>query len=264
VNTHGFVTLALFLGVLLGLAVPLGRFMARVYQGERTLLARPFGPLERGLLRLAGVDAKAEMTWKEYALAVLAFNCAGMLAVYLLQRVQGSLLLNPAGLPAVPPDVAFNTAASFASNTNWQAYGGESTMSHLTQMAALTVQNFVSAATGMAVLVAFIRGFVRENGTGIGNFWVDLTRGTVYILLPLSVVFALFLVSQGVVQTFMGSTHVTLVEPLVGADNEPVRDQVLALGHHALGRIQALALDEHHRVVRPDRGLEQALRVRSR
>ncbi len=222
-NAHGIVTFALFLAVLLALAWPLGRFIARVYQGERTILSVPLGPLERGLLRAAGVRADADMSWKEYALSVLAFNFAGMLAVYALQRVQGSLPLNPAGHSGVAPDVAWNTAASFVSNTNWQTYGGESTMSHLTQMAALTVQNFVSAATGMAVLVAFIRGFVREEQPGVGNFWADLVRGTVYVLLPLSVLFALFLVSQGVVQTFAGQSQVTLLE-------SPETKQILALG----------------------------------
>jgi potassium-transporting ATPase potassium-binding subunit len=223
VTTHGLVTLALFVAVLLALAWPLGRFIAKVYQGDRTFLSGAVGPLERGLLRIAGVRADEEMTWKEYALAVLAFNFAGVLAVYALQRLQGLLPLNPAGLPGVSPDVAWNAAASFVSNTNWQVYAGESTMSHLTQMAALTVQNFVSAATGMAVLVALIRGFVREEQRGVGNFWADLVRGTLYVLLPLSLIFALFLVSQGVVQTFAGSTHVTLLEG-------PGKNQVLALG----------------------------------
>ncbi len=222
-NAHGAATLGLFLAVLLGLAWPLGRFIAKVYQGERTFLSGLLGPLERGLLRACGARADGDMTWKEYALSLLAFNFAGMIAVYALERLQAWLPLNPGGLPAVSPDIAWNTAASFVSNTNWQAYAGESTMSHLTQMAALTVQNFVSAATGMAVLMALIRGFVREEQRGVGSFWVDLVRGTVYVLLPLSVLFALFLVSQGVVQTFAGSAEVTLLE---GAG----KHQVLALG----------------------------------
>ena len=176
--------------------------MARVYEGRPIWLDRPLGWLERLVYRLSGVRADQEMGWKVYALTMLLFNVAGLLLVYLLQRVQGVLPLNPAGFGAVSPDSSFNTAVSFATNTNWQGYGGESTMSYLTQMLALTVQNFVSAATGMAVLVALIRGFARRSAQTIGNFWVDLTRTTIYILLPLAIVWSLALVSQGVVQTF--------------------------------------------------------------
>src|SRR6267378_6898018 len=186
----------------LGLAKPLGAYMARVYEGRGCGLDRVLGWLERLIYRLAGVRADEEMTWKTYAWTMLLFNLAGLLAVYTLQRLQGILPLNPQGLGAVSPDSSFNTAVSFATNTNWQGYGGESTMSYLTQMLALTVQNFVSAATGMAVLVALIRGFARQSADTIGNFWVDLTRGTLYILLPLSLILAVVLVSQGVVQTF--------------------------------------------------------------
>jgi K+-transporting ATPase ATPase A chain len=203
--THAIVSLTVFLAVLLALAWPLGQYMARVYTKERM-------PLERGFYRLAGVEANQDMDWKQYAWAVLLFNLVGLLAVYALQRLQGLLPLNPLGMPAVSPEVSFNTAVSFASNTNWQAYGGESTMSHLTQMFALTVQNFVSCATGMAVLVAFIRGFTRKTTHGLGNFWVDLTRSTLHVLLPLSLIVALLLVSQGVVQTFAGSTEITTLE----------------------------------------------------
>ena len=171
------------------------------------------GWLERLIYRLAGVGPTQEMTWKTYAVAMLLFNFAGFLVVYLLQRLQGVLPLNPQGLGAVTPDSSFNTAVSFATNTNWQGYGGETTMSYLTQMLGLTVQNFVSAAAGMAVLVAFIRGFARRSAETIGNFWVDLMRTTLYILLPLSLVLALVLVSQGVVQTFGAYAKVTLVQP---------------------------------------------------
>src|SRR5207245_8250181 len=165
-------------------------------------LDQMLGWLERLIYRLAGVRPDREMGWKAYALTMLLFNLLGALAVYGLQRLQGVLPLNPQGLGAVSPDSSFNTAASFATNTNWQGYGGETTMSYLSQMLALTVQNFVSAASGMATMVALIRGFARRSAETIGNFWVDLTRTTLYILLPLSVILALALVSQGVVQTF--------------------------------------------------------------
>jgi potassium-transporting ATPase potassium-binding subunit len=191
VTAHAWITLALFLGVLLGLALPLGQYMARVYSGEARVAQKVIGPLERLFYRAAGVEPAEEMAWTGYAWGVLLFNLFGLVAVYALQRLQGVLPLNPLALPAVSPEVSFNTAVSFTSNTNWQAYGGESTMSHLTQMFALTVQNFVSAATGMAVVVAFIRGFTRKTTDGIGNFWVDLTRSTLYILLPLSLLVAL-------------------------------------------------------------------------
>ena len=160
------------------------------------------GRLERLIYRLSGVRPTEEMDWKTYAAPCCSSTSLGLLVVYLLQRLQGVLPLNPQGLGAVSPDSSFNTAVSFATNTNWQGYGGETTMSYLTQMLGLTVQNFVSAATGMAVLVALIRGFARRTAQTIGNFWVDLTRSTLYILLPLSLVLALVLVSQGVVQTF--------------------------------------------------------------
>ncbi|NJM90897.1 MAG: potassium-transporting ATPase subunit KdpA, partial [Myxococcales bacterium] len=204
----------LFFLALLAMAWPLGRYMARVYEGEASFAQRVLGPLERALYRMCRVRADEEMSWKTYAACVLLFNLLGALVVYLLQRGQGALPGNPASLAAVSPEVSFNTAVSFATNTNWQAYGGETTMSHLTQMLGLTVQNFVSAAAGMAVLVAVIRGFTRRSTSGLGSFWVDLTRSTLYILLPLSALFALVLVSQGVVQTLTGSTSVPLLDPL--------------------------------------------------
>jgi K+-transporting ATPase ATPase A chain len=216
--------------VLIGLAKPLGSYMARVYEGEKHPLERVLGPVERLIYRLAGTNRDEEMSWKAYALAMLAFNMVGLFAVYALQRLQAVLPLNPQALPAVTPDSSFNTAVSFATNTNWQGYGGETTMSYLTQMLGLTVQNFVSAASGMAVLVAVIRGFTRREAKTVGNFWVDLVRGTLYILLPLSVVVALVLVSQGVVQTFGGYPEATLFQHFKGADGKVVASQLLAVG----------------------------------
>jgi K+-transporting ATPase ATPase A chain len=231
VSLNGVAQIGLYVVALLALAKPLGLYMARVYEGKPLRgLDRALGPIERLIYRLCGVRAGEEMGWRTYAVGVLLFNALGLLAVYLLQRVQGMLPLNPAGLGAVAPDLAFNTAASFATNTNWQSYSGESTLSYLTQMLALTVQNFVSAATGMAVLVALIRGLVRRQASDIGNFWVDLTRSTLYILLPLSLVLALVLVSQGVVQTLAPYRTVSLVQPVAGADGNAVTDQTLALG----------------------------------
>jgi potassium-transporting ATPase potassium-binding subunit len=228
-TANAILQFSVFFVALVALALPLGSYMARVYGGEARLTQRVLGPIEQLLYRFAGVRTDEEMSWKKYAVSVLAFNLLGALVVYLLQRVQGVLPLNPAGLSGVSPEVSFNTAVSFATNTNWQAYGGETTMSHLTQMLGLAVQNFVSAATGMAVLVAFIRGFTRRTEEGLGNFWVDLTRSTLYVLLPLSFVLALLLVSQGVVQTFSGSATARLLDP-VTAGTGSIVDQVLALG----------------------------------
>ncbi len=228
-TANAWLQLALFLGVLLALVKPLGGYMAQVYQGDPHLLARWFAPVERLCYRLLGVDAQEEMTWQRYAIAVLLFSGFGFLAVYLLQRAQGMLPLNPAGMAAVPPALAFNTAVSFVSNTNWQAYGGEATLSYLTQMLALTVQNFVSAATGMAVLVALARGISRHETTQLGSFWTDLVRGTLYILLPLSTVLALLLVSQGVVQNLAPYQTATLLEA-TGPDSARVTTQVLPMG----------------------------------
>jgi K+-transporting ATPase ATPase A chain len=210
----GVLQIVLYVAVLIALVRPLGAFMANVYEGQRTWLSPAISPLERLVYRVAAVDPAREQNWKQYALAVLVFNLAGFVVLYLLQRAQGVLPLNPQNFGAVSPDSAFNTAVSFASNTNWQGYGGESTMSHLTQMLGLGVQNFVSAASGMAVLVALVRGFVRREATGIGNFWVDLTRSTLYVLLPLSTLLAVVLVSQGVVQSLAPYRQVSLVEPV--------------------------------------------------
>lgn len=226
----GIVQLMLYLAVLLLLVKPLGAYMARVYEGRPCGLDRVWGPLERLIYRVSGVDPSCEMTWRHYALAALVFNLAGLLVVYGLLRLQHLLPLNPQQLPAVAPDLAFNTAISFATNTNWQSYGGESTLSYLSQMLGLAVQNFASAATGMAVLVAMIRGFARRQVGTIGNFWQDLTRSTLYILLPLSVIVALLLVSQGVVQTLGGYQNVALLQPTTDAAGNVVAEQTIALG----------------------------------
>jgi K+-transporting ATPase ATPase A chain len=230
VAVHSVVQIVLYMTVLLALVKPLGMYMARVYQGQPILLDRILGPVEEGIYRLAGVRRDEEMDWKTYAAAVLLFNVAGLLTLYALQRLQGLLPLNPQGWGAVSPALAFNAAASFASNTNWQAYAGETTISYLTQMLGFAVQNFLSAATGMAILVALTRGLARRSAQTIGNFWVDLTRGTLYVLLPLASVLALALVSQGVVQTLSPAHTVPLLQPTVDVRGQPVTEQILALG----------------------------------
>jgi len=227
-TTNGLLQITLYFVALLLLAKPLGVYMAAVYENRPLLLKRVLGPLEAGFYRLSGVNPEQEMGWKSYAAALLWFNLFGGLAVFALQMLQAHLPLNPQQMANVTVDSAFNTAVSFATNTNWQGYGGETTMSYLTQMLGLSVQNFVSAATGMAVLVAMIRGFQRTHADGIGNFWADLTRGTLYILLPLSFVIALVLVGQGVVQTFKPYQTIPLVEQ-VGTATENAT-QTLAVG----------------------------------
>ena len=229
-SAFSWLQLIFYMLVLIALAKPLGLFMAKVYQGERTFLDPVLRPLERLIYRLGGVRPDEEMDWKVYAVAVMLFNGLGLLVVYTLQRVQGFLPLNPQGFGAVSPDSSWNTAVSFATNTNWQGYGGETTMSYLTQMLALTVQNFVSAATGMAVLVAMIRGLIRHTTTTIGNFWKDLVRGTLYILLPLALLLSVVLVSQGVVQTFGQYKTVSLLQPTTDSAGKVVTQQVLAVG----------------------------------
>lgn len=197
-----WIQLGIYAACLIAATPLLGRFMARTFEGEKTVLSPVVGPLERSVYRFSGIDAKEEMSWKLYASALLIFNFFGFLAVFLLQLFQKNLPLNPEGIGNPTAPLAFNTAVSFMTNTNWQAYSGESTLSYLVQMLGLTVQNFVSAATGMAVLLAFIRGLMRKTTQTLGNFWVDLTRTTLYVLLPLSVLWTLLLVSQGVVQNF--------------------------------------------------------------
>jgi len=229
-STNGLLQIALFLGVIIALAKPLGWYMARVYEGKLPAFVRWMAPLENLFYRLCGVDSKQEMRWTRYALVMLWFALLGVLTVYAMQRLQGMLPLNPQGFGAVSPDSSFNTAISFLTNTNWQGYVGETTMSYLVQMAALAVQNFFSAAAGMAVLVALIRGFARHTVASIGNFWVDMTRSIIYILLPISTVLALVLVSQGVVQNFSAYENVPLMEsvsydqPKLDASGNPVKD----------------------------------------
>jgi len=218
---NGWIQILVFCGIIVLLTKPLGFYMHRVFNGDRTLLAPIFGPLERGLYRICGTSEREEQHWTAYAVALLLFNLAGFLVLYGLQRLQGSLPYNPAGMGAVDPALAFNTAASFVTNTNWQNYGGESTMSYLLQMAGLTVQNFVSAATGIAIAIALIRGFARASGKSIGNFWVDMTRCTLYVLLPLCIVLTLVYVWLGIPQT---------LGPYVDATTLEGAKQTIALG----------------------------------
>ena len=229
-NLNALAQFAIFLVVLMLLAKPLGEYLGKVLERDTTPLDRVVGPIERGLYRLAGITGNDRMDWKAYAFAVLLFNFMGILVVFLLQKFQAVLPMNPQGLPAVPTALAWNTAVSFVTNTNWQAYSGETTLSHFTQMAGLTVQNFLSAATAMGVMAAFARGIRRRKATNLGSFWVDVTRCTLYVLLPLAVVFALFLVSQGVVQTFGANPVAKLLSPITGADGKTVLQQVLAVG----------------------------------
>lgn len=221
-TVNGYLQLAFYFVVLLGLAKPLGAYMARVFDGPPVVLERVLGPIERLTYRLCGVDPEQGMTWRTYAVAMMLFNFVGLLVLYAVQRLQAVLPLNPQGLGAVTPDSAFNTAASFATNTNWQGYAAETTMSYLTQMLGLNVQNFVSAAVGIATLLPLIRGLRQATNRYIGNFWVDLTRTTLYILLPLSVFWALLQVSQGVVQNFSPYKTVALVQPT--SYSNPLKD----------------------------------------
>ncbi|MBL8507932.1 MAG: potassium-transporting ATPase subunit KdpA, partial [Chitinimonas sp.] len=213
-NQSAVLQTGLYLLVLLTLAWPLGRYLAALMSGGLAQRLGWMGKVDRGLMKLIGADGDEDMPWWRYAAAIVLFNLAGLLAVYLLQRLQLSLPLNPAGMPNVEAASAFNTAVSFVTNTNWQGYGGEATMSYLTQMLALTVQNFLSAATGIAVVVALVRGFVRKHAQGLGNAWLDLNRVTVWLLLPLASLFAVFLVGQGVIQNFSPYVEAQLVEPV--------------------------------------------------
>ncbi|HLJ61371.1 MAG TPA: potassium-transporting ATPase subunit KdpA [bacterium] len=226
----GIARILLVLVVVFLLVKPLGTYMAKVYEGERTIFDRFLQPFERWLYRICAIDPEADMPWQTYTIALLAFTIVGMLLLYALQRLQGVLPLNPQGIGAVDPSLAFNTATSFATNTNWQNYGGESTLSDLSQMAGLTVKNFTSAAVGMAVLVALIRGLTRRSAKAIGNFWVDTVRGVLYILMPLAIVLALLLAWQGLPQTLSPYKTATLMEPtsyeqpITDASGKPVLD----------------------------------------
>ncbi|MDR3413275.1 MAG: potassium-transporting ATPase subunit KdpA [Formivibrio sp.] len=229
-NHSAVVQVGLYLLVLLILAWPLGRYLADLFEGRLAQRCPRLASCAERFYRLCGVRTEQDMSWWRYALAIVVFNAIGVVVVYALQRLQAFLPLNPAHMATITPDSAFNTAISFVTNTNWQGYSGESTMSHLTQMAALAVQNFFSAATGLSVAIALIRGFARRTTAGIGNAWVDLTRSTLGVLLPLSIVFAVFLVAQGVVQNFDAPREVTLVQavtytqPKLGADGQPLKD----------------------------------------
>lgn len=225
----GLFQIIFYLFILALLVKPLGWYMAQVYEGKSSWIDRIGGP-ERFLYRLCGINPKQEMNWKSYLSAMLVFNLLGLLAVYVLQRMQAYLPLNPQNFAAPSPSLTFNTAASFATNTNWQSYGGETTMSYLTQMLALTTQNFLSAATGMSLLIALSRGIGRHESSNLGNFWADTIRGTLYILLPLSFLFALILVSQGVIQNFKPNEKVSLIQqvsyqqPLLDKEGQEIKD----------------------------------------
>jgi K+-transporting ATPase ATPase A chain len=209
---NGWLQILIYIGILLLLVKPLGGYMTRVFTGERTFLSYVLGPVERGFYRLAGTDEREEQHWTTYAIALILFSLAGFLVLYLLQRLQGGLPYNPAGMASIGPELSFNNAASFVTNTNWQNYGGESTMSYLVQMAGFTVQNFVSAATGIAIAIALIRAFSRASGKAVGNFWVDMMRATLYILLPICVVMTLVFVFLGVPQTLGPYVSATTLE----------------------------------------------------
>jgi K+-transporting ATPase ATPase A chain len=244
-TANGWLQIIVYLAVIFAVTKPIGVFMARVFSRERTFLDPVLRPIERLMYRLTLVDEEHEMRWTEYAFSMLLFSGVSMLVLYLIQRTQQFLPWNPQKFAAVAPDLAFNTAASFTTNTNWQNYGGEATMSYLTQMAGLAYHNFASAAVGISLAIAFIRGIARREKETIGNFWVDLTRTSLWVLLPACIVFALVLVSQGVVQNFRPYDTVKLVEPqqvqrvadgkpVVGPDGKPVMDtvtdQVIAQG----------------------------------
>ncbi|MER8484098.1 potassium-transporting ATPase subunit KdpA [Mesorhizobium sp. M1322] len=209
---NGWIQILVYCGIVVLLVKPLGGYMYRVFSGDRTFLSPILGPVERSLYRISGTSEREEQHWTTYAAALLFFNLAGFLVLYFLQRLQGSLPYNPAGMSAVEPGLAFNTAASFMTNTNWQNYGGESTMSYLVQMAGFTVQNFLSAATGIAIAIALIRGFTKASGKSIGNFWVDMTRCTLYLLLPLCIVLTLVYVYLGIPQTLSAYLDATTLE----------------------------------------------------
>lgn len=211
-TANGILQIALYAAIVTAIAVPLGRYMAQVFAGERTLLTPLFGPIEAALYRAAGVDPQREQHWLTYGVSVLIFGLVGFVALYGLLQLQSVLPLNPAGMQGVTPDLALNTAISFVTNTNWQNYGGETTLSYFTQMAGLTVHNFVSAATGISVAIALIRGFSRRSCNTVGNFWADLTRCTLYVLLPVAIVGCLFLVWQGVPQNLHAPVTATTLD----------------------------------------------------
>ncbi|MBA3323152.1 MAG: potassium-transporting ATPase subunit KdpA, partial [Pyrinomonadaceae bacterium] len=209
---NGWLQILIFFLIILAVTKPLGIFLTRVFSGERTFMHPVLRPVERVLYRLTAVDETREMRWTEYAVALLLFSIVSMFVLYLLQRLQGVLPLNPQGLANIEPSSSFNTAASFTTNTNWQSYVGETTMSYLTQMTGLAYHNFVSAATGIAIAIAFVRGIARREVDAIGNFWVDFVRANLYVLLPFCLVGALLLVSQGVIQNFKAYDAAAVVD----------------------------------------------------
>jgi potassium-transporting ATPase potassium-binding subunit len=211
-TVNGWLQILIYCGIVLLLVKPLGGYMTRVFNGERTLLSYVLAPVERGLYRIAGTSEREDQHWTTYAISMILFSLAGFFVLYLLQRLQASLPFNPAGMGTIGPELSFNNAASFVTNTNWQNYGGESTMSYLVQMAGFTVQNFTSAATGIVLAIALIRAFARASGKSIGNFWVDLTRCTLYILLPACIVMTLIFVYLGVPQTLGPYVTATTLE----------------------------------------------------
>jgi K+-transporting ATPase ATPase A chain len=229
-SLNGTLQIVVFCAIVTALTPPLGRFMARVFGGERTWLDPLLRPVERVIYRACGVDASREMTWIEYATAMLGFSLVSMLVLYAIERLQGVLPWNPQHLPGVPAALAFNTAASFTTNTNWQAYAGETTMSYFTQMAGLAYHNFISAAVGIALAIALVRGIARQASTTIGNFWVDTTRALLWVLLPVCLVGALVLVSQGVVQNFRPYDTVRTVDQSGNPTPTNPRQQTIAQG----------------------------------
>jgi len=233
-TANGWLQIGLFFALVVAVTVPMGRFMTRVFARERTWLDPVVRPIERAIYALTGVDETREMRWTEYAAAMLVFSIVSMVVLYAIERLQGVLPFNPQSLPAVPPALAFNTAASFTTNTNWQAYSGESTMSYLTQMAGLAYHNFISAAVGIALAIAFIRGIAQQEKNTIGNFWVDTTRATLWVLLPVCLIGALVLVSQGVVQNLRPYDTVQLLDPQTTTDasgkTQTVSTQTIAQG----------------------------------
>jgi K+-transporting ATPase ATPase A chain len=271
---NGWLQIALFCVAVVALVKPLGAYMTRVFNGESTFLSPVLGPVERWLYRVGGTGESEEQHWTTYTLAMLLFNLAGLALLYALQRLQGVLPLNPAEFKGVPPDLAFNTAASFVGNTNWQSYGGESTMSYLTQMCGLTVQNFASAATGIAIAIALIRAFSRRSVKTLGNFWVDMVRATLYVLLPICVIGTLVLVWQGVPQNLDAYTVATTLE---GAQQTiaqgPVASQMMIkhLGTNGGGFFNANAAHPFENPtaltnldLRDRRGVDQCVRAHGR
>ena len=229
-NVFDVLQIVLYVVILIALAKPLGSFMARVFNGERNILSPVMAPVERFTYRMLGTKSDEEMNWKQYALAVLLFALLGVVTLFLIELLQGVLPFNPQHLPGVSPALAFNTSISFNTNTNWQNYGGETTMTYFTQMVGLTVHNFLSAAAGIAVLMAVIRGFTRHTAQTIGNFWVDMTRSVLYVLIPLALVLAIVLMSQGVVQTLSKYKTAEMLQSTQDVSGQTITQQIIAVG----------------------------------